>query len=350
MNIHRATVTLALLLFAIAAAPSQRGELNIEEFRAKIRKIVGDGATPSLVVAVARGGRILWSEGFGFADREARVPATANTPYSIASVTKPFTATAVMILEERRRVSLDEPLDRYIAPLVRPGVAAPSGVTLRRVLGHVGGFPVHYQYFFDDEPDRPLSFADTMRCYAAEVQPPGSRYLYSNIGFEALAETVSRVSGQRYRDFLAREVFAPLTLKGASVPERAEEAIGAAKRYGRDGRPLPFYVTDFPGGSAVYATVEDLVRFGSFHAGASMDGQRTVLSPAALAVMQHAGLGDYGLGWSINANWSNHRIIWHSGAMPGSSATLWLVPAEKIAIALVANQIGAPVNQLAGER
>jgi hypothetical protein len=65
--------------------------------------------------------------------------------------------------------------------------------------------------------------------------------------------------------------------------------------------------------------------------------------------MQQPGLGDYGLGWSINRDWNGHRVIWHSGAMPGSSATLWLVPAEKIAIALVANQIGAPVNQLAGE-
>jgi CubicO group peptidase (beta-lactamase class C family) len=89
--IHRATITLGLLLAcADALAPSQREQLNIEDFRAKIRKIVADGATPSLVVTVARGGRILWSEGFGFDDREARVPATVDTPYSIASVTKPW--------------------------------------------------------------------------------------------------------------------------------------------------------------------------------------------------------------------------------------------------------------------
>jgi len=78
------------LACAVALAPSRREQLNIEDFRAKIRKIVADRATLSLVVAVARGGRILWSEGFGFADREARVPATADTPYSIASVTKPW--------------------------------------------------------------------------------------------------------------------------------------------------------------------------------------------------------------------------------------------------------------------
>lgn len=338
-----------LVVCALALAPSQSPQLDVDDLRAKIRKAVADGTTPSLAVAVARGGRILWSEGFGYADREARVPATADTPYSIASVTKPFTATAVMILEQRQRVALDEPVSRYLGPLIRPGVGKPNEVTLRRILGHVAGFPLHYQYFFEGEAHRPLSFADTMRCYGAEIQPPGNRFTYSNLGFGVLGETVARVSGQRYRDFLAHEVFAPLALKHASVPELAEEAAGAAKRYGRDGRPLPFYLTDHAGASAVYASVEDLVRFGSFHAGALMSEQRAVLTLASLAAMQQPGLGDYGLGWSINRDWNGHRVIWHSGAMPGSSATLWLVPAEKIAIALVGNQITGPVNQLAGE-
>jgi CubicO group peptidase (beta-lactamase class C family) len=350
MAILRAAGTIALLVACVVAlAPSQRAQLDVEAFRTKIRKILSDGAAPSLAVAVARNGEIVWSEAFGFADREARVPATVETPYSIASLTKPFTATALMILEERRRLDLDEPLSRYLGPLERPGVSAPGEVTLRRILGHVAGFPVHYQYFFDDQPDRPLSFAETMRCYGAEIHKPGSRHSYSNLGFGALGETVARVSGQRYRDFLAREVFAPLGLKGASVPERAEEAVGAAKRYGRDGSLLPFYVTDFTGGSAVFASVEDVVRFGSFHAGALMAGQRAVLTPESLTAMQQKGTGDNGLGWSVNHTWNKHPVIWHSGAMPGAAATLWLVPAEKVAIAVVANQIGASVNQLAGE-
>ena len=101
--------------------------------------------------------------------------------------------------------------------------------------------------------------------------------------------------------------------------------------------------------STIYASVEDLARFGSFHAGALMAGQRAVLPPRAIAAMQMPGLGDYGLGWQVNRSWTKHTIVWHSGAMPGSSTAQWLVPAERIAIAVVANQIAAPVNQLAGE-
>lgn len=126
MAIRRAAGTMWLLLACgVVLAPSQRPQLNIEAFRTKIRKTLADGAAPSLAVAVARNGEIVWSEAFGFADREARVPATAETPYSIASLTKPFTATALMILEERRRLGLDEPLSRYLGTLERPGVSAP---------------------------------------------------------------------------------------------------------------------------------------------------------------------------------------------------------------------------------
>jgi CubicO group peptidase (beta-lactamase class C family) len=162
---------------------------------------------PRWSLASARNGELIWSEGFGFADRELKVAATAETPYSVASLTTPFTATAVTILAERQRVALDEPLERYLGPLRRPG-AMPAEVAVRRVLGHVGGFPQHNQYFFDDQPDRPLSFADTMRCYGAQYQRPG-RYTYSNLGYGALSELVARVSGVSYRDFLAHEIFTP---------------------------------------------------------------------------------------------------------------------------------------------
>jgi CubicO group peptidase (beta-lactamase class C family) len=340
-----AAIACGSLIAAVLLAEPQA--LDIPALRDRARKIVEDGAAPSVVIAVARDGRLIWSEGFGFADRESKIAATPQTPYSVASLTKPFTATAVMVLAERQRIALDQPLERYLGPLKRPGATA-ADVTVRRVLGHAGGFPQHYQYFFDDQPRRPLSFAETMRCYGAQYLPV-DRYTYSNLGYGALGELVARVFGLSYRDFLAQEIFKPLGLVQSRVPERAEETAGAAKRYARDGSLLPFFVTDFPGGSALYASVEDLVRFGSFHAGALMTGQRPVLTAASLAEMHRVGAGDYGLGWSVNPTWGRYPVVWHSGAFPGASAALWTVPAQKIAIAVIANQIGAPVNQLAGE-
>ena len=328
----------------LSAAPPR----TASAVRARIEAVVASGKVPSMAVAVGRGDSLLWSGAFGYADKARSIAATPGTPYSIASVTKPFTATALMVLSERGQVSLDEPLARYLGPLRRPGVRDEAEVTLRRMLGHVAGFPLHHQFFYVDRLLRPLPFAQRMQCFGAEIASPGMRYAYSNLGFGALSEVVSRISGEPYGAFLAREVFEPLGLTGASVPESAADAAPGATRYGTDGQPLPFYVTDHEGASAIYASVDDLVRFGLFHAG-TLTPSRPVLTAESRAVMQQPGPGGRGLAWSVNPDWHGRRVIWHSGAMPGSSATLWIVPEEHIAIALASNQFGAPVNRFAGE-
>lgn len=328
-----------------AAAPQQAPGAGV---RTKVQEVVTSGKAPSIAAAVGRGDRVIWSVAFGLADKARGLPATAAMPYAIASITKPFTATAVMILRERGLLSLDDPLSRHLGPLGRPGVRSDAEVTVGRTLGHIAGFPSHHQFFFVDEPWRPLPFAQRMQCFGAEVEEPGARVVYSNLGFGALSELIARVGGQPYGAFLRSELFEPLGLVNSRVPGAEEETAGAATRYDTDDEPLPFYVTDHDGASAVYASVEDLVRFGLFHAG-TLTPERPILSRESRALMQERGLGNRGLGWSINPDWSGHRVVWHSGAMPGASATLWIVPDEGIAVAVAANQFGAPVNQLAGE-
>jgi CubicO group peptidase (beta-lactamase class C family) len=338
------TTACAALLLSVAGAGDP-----FEPVRTRLRGLVAGDNVPSVAVAVGRGGRIIWSEGFGWADGDRRIAATARTPYSVASVTKPFTATALMILVERQQVDLDEPVTRYVGPLDRPGVGAPAAVTLRRTLGHVAGFPVHYQYFFEDSVRRTSSFEDTMKCFGAEIAAPGARYVYSNLGFNVLAEIVARQSGRSFHEFLRRELFAPLSLTTATIADTSVEVAGAATRYGTNGRRLPFYVTDHPGSSDLFVSAEDLVRFGLVHAGAPMPETRAVLTPSSIAMMQRPGPGDYGLGWAVNRNWHGRRVVWHSGGMPGSSAALWIVPSDGIAVAVVSNQFGVPVNQIAGD-
>lgn len=316
--------------------------------RAKVEEVVTSGKAPSIAAAVGHGDRVIWSAAFGLADKARRFPATASTPYAIGSITKPFTATAVMILRERGLLSLDDPLSRHLGPLRRPGVRSDAEVTIGRTLGHIAGFPSHHQFFFVDGPWQPLPFPQRMQCFGAEVEEAGARVVYSNLGFGVLSELIARVGGQPYGAFLRSELFEPLGLVNSRVPAAEQETTGAATRYDTEGEPLPFYVTDHDGASAVYASVEDLVRFGLFHAG-TLAPERPILTRKSRALMQERGLGDRGLGWSINPDWSGHRVVWHSGAMPGASATLWIVPDEGIAVAVAANQSGAPVNQLAGE-
>jgi CubicO group peptidase (beta-lactamase class C family) len=339
---------LAVAVESVSFLEAQGGiPVELQAARRSLQAAIERGAAPSMTVAVARGGHIVWNEAFGWADRDHRRRATTETPYSIASVTKPFTATAIMLLAERGELSLDDPISTH-TPIERPGVRSSAEVTIRRTLNHTAGFPVHYQYFYEDQPTRPATFEATMRCFGAEIGPPGLRYTYSNLGYEALRAVVEGASGGAFGDFLARELFRPLSMQHTSVVERPSQAAEAAVRYGTDGVPLPFYWTDHAGASAIYATAADLVRFGQFHAGVEFGGAR-VLTRESVAAMQEPGLGNYGLGWSINPDWHGRRVVYHSGAMPGAAATLWIVPSEQVSIAIVANRFGAPVNQIAGD-
>jgi CubicO group peptidase (beta-lactamase class C family) len=334
------------LLLGSAVAGRQPATARLQ---ASLKAVVDSGGTPSIAAAIGRDGRIVWSGAAGWADVERKVPATASTPYSLASISKPFTATAVMVLRERRLIDLGAPVSRYLGLLTRPGVKDAERVTVDRLLRHVAGFPTHYQFFYDDEKARPLPLAERLHCYGVEVHTPGDRYNYSNLGYGVLGELVSRVAGVSYGEALARDVLRPLGLNRTFVPERAEDVASAAVRYANDGQPLPFYVTDHPAGSEVYSSAEDLVRFGLFHAGVSSRGQAQVLSEASRDAMRKPGAGNYGLGWSINPDWNGRLVQWHGGGMPGVSTALWVVPSDRLSIAVVANAGGVPVHDIAGE-
>lgn len=342
---HRTALALALVVGS-AVAESQSSTAGLQS---RLQAVVESGATPSIAAAIGRDGRIIWSGAAGWADVERKVAATAATPYSLASISKPFTATAVMALRERRLIGLRAPASRYLGSLERPGARDADRVTVERLLGHVAGFPTHYQFFYDDEKTRPLPLAERLQCYGVEISQPGDRYNYSNLGYGVLGELISRVAGVSYPEAMARDVFRPLGLGHTFVPERATDVESAAVRYATDGQPLPFYVTDHPAGSEIYSSAEDLVRFGLFHAGAPVSGQHAVLSTTSREAMRQPGPGSYGLGWSLNPDWRGRVVQWHSGGMPGVATTLWVVPSDRIAVAVVASKAGVPVNQIAGE-
>jgi CubicO group peptidase (beta-lactamase class C family) len=253
-----------------------------------------------------------------------------------------------MLLHERGRLALDDPLTKHVGPIARANVAAPAEVTIRRTLQNVAGFPVHTHWFFFDREPRPVSFTETLRCYALEINKPGARYVYSNIGYGVLGEVITRASGQPYETFLAREVLQPLGLTSAKIARVPEDAAAAATLHGTDGRPMPFILSDHPAASDLYISAEELARFGLFHAG-GLQPSRPVIGEISRKTMQEPGLGGYGFGWTVYPDSNGRRLVFNSGAKPGASAALWIVPEERVAIALVANQIGAPVNQLAGE-
>jgi CubicO group peptidase (beta-lactamase class C family) len=340
-------ISLALVLFAAvitaASARQKNSAAAFDSVREFIKQQLAERRLPSIAVAIAREGQIIWEEAFGWADTEKRVPATPHTMYSLASISKPITATGLMILKERGRIELDRPINEYLGEAkIAVRVGNPAEATVRRVANHTAGLPLHYQFFYEDESYRAPSRDETIRRYGNCVTAPGERYQYSNLGYGILDHVITRVSGRSYADFMREEVFLPLGLTHTSVNIGPGLEKYQAIRYSGDGTPIPFYDFDHPGGSAVYASAHDLVRFGMFHLKAHLSDQKAILKDETIDEMQRATVdmspnAGYGIGWVTTEYPGGRRRVEHGGGMGGVSTLLRLYPAEKIAIVVLGN-------------
>ncbi|MBL8270622.1 MAG: beta-lactamase family protein [Steroidobacter sp.] len=337
---------LAIGLCLIAPMATGSAADRFEPARAFIRQQLLEQSVPSVAVAVAKDGKIIWEEGFGWADRERRVPATPHTMYSLASISKPITATALMTLAQAGKVDLDKPANQYLgsAKLVaRIGDAREA--TLRRIANHTSGLPTYHQFFYSDAPYPAPGMDETIAHYGSLLRVPGQKLEYSNIGFGVLGHVIERVSGVSYGDFMQRELFAPLGMTRSSVNIGPGLESYAAVRYGDDQRPLPPYVTDTPGAADVYSSAHDLVRFGLFHMKAHLSDQKAILSDASIDAMKqrtsftkNARSGDYGFGVGFMVlEKGAYRVVGHGGGLDGVSTQLYMVPDEGIVIVALSN-------------
>lgn len=333
----------ATLVF-LTGVPGSAQEVDFREARSLIEQVIREQGIASVAVSVARRGEFLWEEGFGWADREGQVRATAHTPYSLASISKPITATAILILSERGELELDAPANRYLPPAgqIRSYEGDADAVTVRRLLSHTGGLPLHYQFFYRGEDEGPPPIDTSIHRYGVAVHRPGERYIYSNIGYGVLNHIVEMVSGRSFGDFTQTEIFTPLGMHRSSLDLRSGLEPYAAARYGTRQQRLPFYDFDHPGASAFWASAHDLVRFGLFHGGWPLDDQASILADPGRLAMQRletppGAPRGYGLGWIVTADHGGFRQFAHSGGMPGVSTQLQIYPDQEVVIAVVTN-------------
>ncbi len=195
-------ISAAVSVFAQPASPHSVPDFS--GVRTLVRKEMVEAVIPSVTVAVARKGKIIWEEGFGWSNREKRIAATEHTMYYTASVTKTFTATALMILQQRKKIDLDRPINDYLGSAKLASTAwDPAGATVRRVETHTTGLTTF-------NPTAAMSIDEKIRRFGVLFWPPGERFDYSNLGPMILEDVVSRVSARSYPDFVREEVFWPL--------------------------------------------------------------------------------------------------------------------------------------------
>lgn len=321
------------------AAPPKAGiaDPDFGPVRDHVAAVMRWTGVASIAVAVARDGEILWEEGFGWADRRRR--ADEHTMYSLASISKPFTATAIMVLRERGQLALEQPLHELLPPPgLRAGAGELSQATVARVASHTAGLPLHFQFYYDNGAREVPPPAETLRHYAVLVSAPGEAYRYSNLGFGLLDQAIAHVSGRPYAELMRAEVFEPLDLRHTFVGRPPRGAGVEAIRYDGRGEPIPRYGFDHPGASGLYSSAHDLVRFGMFHIGTPRPEQREILPAAARERMWQpvAPAEEYGLGWGVGRLDAVARVS-HSGGMPGVRTVLRMFPEQGVVVVVLAN-------------
>jgi len=318
---------------------------------------------PGLSAAVVHDQELVWSGAFGWADLEDRRPATPETVYSICSISKLFTALAVMQLRDRGLLELNDPVAEHLPEFTIAQTHSESApVTVEGLLTHSAGLPREsdHPYWTGPAFDFPTREEVLERLSSQKTLYPASTYFqYSNLGLTLAGELVARRSGRPYAEYVRDEILGPLGLED-TWPEIPVELEGGrlAQGYGaitRDGvrEPIDLFQARGIAPAAGYAsTVEDLARFASWQFRLEPGGTE-VLAGNTLREMHRVHWVDpdwdthWGLGFSV---WRDREktYVGHGGSCPGYRTQLSLNPAEKVAVALGVNALGVSPRSFTG--
>ena len=372
MRLVRA-ILVALLLVTVAGWPTAgqspaehpRVAQALELARVWLEAQRSYDQVPGVSAAIVSDQRVLWSGGFGFADVEARRPASAETIYSICSISKLFTTIAVMQQRDAGRLRLDDPLSRHLLWFrVKPAERESPEVTIEGVLTHASGLPREADYPYWTGPEYAFPTHDQIVAKLSSQQmlyPAETYFQYSNLGLTLAGEVASAVGGLPYADLVRRDILGPLGLKSTTpempAAERGGRLANGYSGLGREGRrqSVPFFTANGVAPAAGFAsTVEDLARLASWQFRLLGNGGTEVLKATTLREMQRVHWADpdldntRGLGFQI---WraGEKTFVGHGGSCPGFRTHLLLQLDTKVATVFMANAQGVN-SQLFAQR
>lgn len=320
-----------------------------EYFKAHLRWYIRSGmrrtGVPAMSIALVDDQQLLWTEGFGFADRESRIPATPETVYQIGSITKVVSALAIMQLVDQGHIDLDRPIVDYLPEFsmrTRWPQAAP--ITPRALLCHHAGLPTYLlKGFFSGSSLTSLLHELQDEHLAFE---PHSVFNYSNLGFNLLGLVLERLSGQPYAIAMQTQLLAPLGMRHTGFTPEGATSQRLARGYVHDRPANPTPIRDVPAGG-LYSNVSDLARFmRCVLAGGALDSKH-VLNESTLRATMEPQYSDrpldfgqhFGLGWMLSGLpiEGGGKQAWHNGGTKAFVSQLALLPESRLGVVVLAN-------------
>lgn len=323
---------------------------------------------PGLSISVVKDGKVVYAKGFGFRDVESGAPMTPQTRVGIGSVTKSFTALAIMMLSEEGKLSLDDPIDKFLPISLRP---FGEPVRVKHLLSHSSGIPaLAYAEAFirnvvgDEAPWLPITSFEDLRAFMNEaekwaVAKPGERFFYLNEGYLLLGRIVEAVSGKSYEVFVKERILTPLGMTRTTFQKsEIDSDPDWATPYvvDRDGKRIP---SRFPFGisadGGLISTVLDLSNYLRLYLSRGEWNGSRLVSAKSIEQMEtpHVplpsplfGAEGYGLGWSVYPDFLGHKLVAHSGSVLVHTAFAGYIPDAGVGVAVLANSSGHPLSQI----
>jgi CubicO group peptidase (beta-lactamase class C family) len=327
---------LAMLLATLIAASAAQANDAMQNADRLMQAYQGD--VPGAALLILKDGKPLLRKGYGLANLEQRVQVTPTTNFRLASVSKQFTAAAILLLAEDGKLKLDDPVRQWL-PTLPPSTAK---VTLRQLLDHTGGL-IDYEDLMSPEQATQLNDQDVLRLLASTTKSyfaPGSAYRYSNTGYVLLGLVVEKASGQTLQGFLAEHIFKPLHMDHTllyvhddkTVPNRA---FGYSWSKGRWLRTDQSLTSATRGDGGIYSNIDDLAKWDA----ALYDDRLLSAASRKAAFSAHVKVtgepyeASYGYGWRITGD-----TLWHSGESIGFRNVIVRWPKQHLTVILLSNR------------
>jgi CubicO group peptidase (beta-lactamase class C family) len=327
-------------VFAAGSCPAPG---YVQKAQALVQPYVEDNAfTGSVLVAVD--GKPVFRQGFGLADRELSVANTPDTEFRLGSITKQFTATAILQLAEQGKLKIDDPVSKYYTD----APPAWAKVTIKHLLTHTSGIPTYTALpdFFAREarlPHTPEELIKLTRDRPLDFDP-GTKYAYDNSGYILLGWIVEKVSGQSYADYLQQHIFGPLGMSHSGYDSSEKIIPHRASGYRFDDKGwsnAPFLDMSGPyAAGSLYSDVDDMLVW---------DQALNAAKPLAAASLQQMFTDyghQYGFGFVVDKSFAHDRI-WHNGGINGFSTSFQRYPKDRLTVVVLSNIEGAPSDKIA---
>jgi CubicO group peptidase (beta-lactamase class C family) len=333
-----------LLPLVLLLGPSARAEEPTSKFDRYMDACV-EVAHFSGSVLVTADGKAVFGKGYGLANAEHGVPNTTTTKFRLGSITKQFTATAILILQERGKLSVEDPIGKYLDDAPK----AWEGVTIHHLLTHTSGI---HSYTSDPDYGKKMAHPETVTSMIARFKdrpldfPPGEKFAYSNSGYFLLGAIIEKASGVSYEAFLRAWIFAPLGMNDSGYDHPATVLPNRAAGYVRKGDRLENaeyldMAQPYAAGS-LYSTVEDLAKWDR----ALADKHGALLSGASKVKMFTPAKDDYAYGWTVTTR-SGRKEIGHGGGINGFATAIQRYPDQGVCVVVLCNVLPSNPGRVA---